>query len=175
MLCHSSIYVLDVRLRGLCSICVVSIRVHRSALALLLSNMSLKRLLRSIGDDISDRMSERKSDIASKLRQLEQLMQQQNDDRDALDSLCDPRRRVRSRVETPGAEAMGARPVEALLDATVELQRHRTASPLHSHQRPGHAAVSNDTVEIRYLVLNNGVVIRNHREPVRASSSSQAP
>jgi hypothetical protein len=174
VLCHSSIYVLDVRLRGLCSICVVSIRVHRSALALLLPNMSLKRLLRSIGDDISDRMSERKSDIASKLRQLEQLMQQQNDDRDALDSLYDPRRRVRSRVETPGAEAMGARPVEALLDATVELQRRRTA-PLACHRRPGHAAASNDTVEIRYLVLNNGVVIRNHREPVRASSSSQAP
>lgn len=102
-------------------------------------------------------------------------MQQQNDDRDALDSLYDPSRRVRRRVETPGAEAMGARPVEALLDATVELQRHRTASPLHIHQLPGRAAASNDTVEIRYLVLNNGVVIRNHREPVRASSSSQAP
>jgi len=135
--------------------------------------MSLKRLLRSIGDDISDRMSERKSDIASKLRQLEQLMQQQNDDRDALHSLYDPRRRVRSRVETPGAEAMGARPVEALLDATVELQRRRTLQMLPL--RPGHAAASHDTVAIRYLVLSNGVVIRNHLEHVGASASSQPP
>ena len=92
-------------------------------------------------------------------------MQQQNDDRDALGSLYDPRRRVRSQVETPGAEAMGARPVEALLDATVELQR----------RRPGQASASNGNVEIRYLVLNNGVVIRKHLQHVGTSASSQSP